>query len=160
MQKITPCLWFDTQAEEAVAFYRTVFRKSEVTAVTHYDAASAEVSGMPDGSVLTIAFRLDGQDFMAMNGGPIFRFTPAISLMVSCKDQPEIDRFWEGLSEGGEKGQCGWLTDKFGVSWQVTPEVLDTMILDPDPARAARVMKALLPMTKIVIADLERAYRG
>jgi predicted 3-demethylubiquinone-9 3-methyltransferase (glyoxalase superfamily) len=160
MQKITPCLWFDTQAEEAVAFYRTVFGTSEVTAVTHYDAASAEVSGMPEGSVLTIAFRLDGQEFMAMNGGPIFKFTPAISLMVSCKDQPEIDRFWEGLSAGGEKGQCGWLTDKFGVSWQVTPAVLDKMIMDPDPARAARVMKALLPMTKIVIADLERAYRG
>jgi predicted 3-demethylubiquinone-9 3-methyltransferase (glyoxalase superfamily) len=160
MQKITPCLWFDTQAEEAVAFYRTIFRKSEVTATTRYDAASAEVSGMPDGSVLTVAFRLDGQEFLALNGGPLFKFTPAISLMVTCKDQPEIDRFWEGLSDGGEKGQCGWLTDRYGVSWQVVPDVLDRMITDPDPARAARVMKALLPMTKIVIADLERAYTG
>jgi predicted 3-demethylubiquinone-9 3-methyltransferase (glyoxalase superfamily) len=160
MQKITPCLWFDTQAEEAVAFYRTVFLESEVTATTRYDAASAAVSGMPEGSVLTIAFRLDGQEFLALNGGPVYQFTPAVSLMVSCKDQTEVDRFWEQLSKGGEMGQCGWLTDRFGVSWQVVPAVLDTMLLDKDPARAGRVMKALLAMTKIDIAALERAYRG
>jgi len=106
MQKITPCLWFDTQAEEAVAYYTTVFEKSEVTAVTRYDAASAKVSGMPEGSVLTITFRLDGQDFMALNGGPVFKFTPAVSFVVSCKDQKEVDRFWEQLSDGGRKGSA------------------------------------------------------
>lgn len=160
MQKITPCLWFDTQAEEAVAFYTTVFRTTEVTAVTRYDAAGANASGMPEGSVLTITFRLDGQDFMALNGGPVFHFTPAVSFIVSCKDQPEVDRFWERLSDGGEKGECGWLKDRFGVSWQVVPAMLDTMMRDADLARAGRVMRALLSMKKIDIAALEQAYHG
>lgn len=160
MQKITPCLWFDTEAEAAVAFYRTVFLRSAITATTRYDSKSAQASGMPEGSVTTIAFTLEGQEFLALNGGPAVKFTPAVSFVITCKNQAEVDRFWERLSTGGEPGECGWLTDRYGVSWQVVPEVLEEMLLDPDPARAGRVMNALLSMKKIDIAALEEAYRG
>ena len=156
MQKITPFLWFNDQAEEAMNFYTAIFKNSKIGSVSRYGEGGP---GQP-GSVMTATFELDGQEFMALNGGPVFQFTPAVSFIVSCKDQPEVDRFWERLSDGGEKGECGWLKDRFGVSWQVVPAVLDTMMIDADPARAGRVMQALLSMKKIDIAALEQAYRG
>lgn len=121
MQKITPCLWFDDKAEEAVNFYASVFNKSKIKDVTRYGEAGAKVAGRPKGTVMTVTFELEGQEFMALNGGPVFKFSPAISLMVHCETQEELDELWEKLSSGGEKGQCGWLTDKYGVSWQIVP---------------------------------------
>ena len=157
-QKIVTHLWFDNQAEEAVAQYVGLFKDSEVLQVSRYGDSGAAVSGMPKGSVLTIRFRLEGQEFMALNGGPVFAFNPAISLLVDCKDQAEVDRLWEGLSEGGSKGQCGWLTDRFGLSWQIVPSVLAGMLADPDEARVEAVMAAVLRMEKLEIAGLEEAY--
>ena len=157
-QKIVTHLWFDNQAEEAVAQYVSLFKDSEVLQVSRYGDSGAAVSGMPKGSVLTIRFRLEGQEFMALNGGPVFAFNPAISLLVDCKDQAEVDRLWEGLSEGGSKGQCGWLTDRFGLSWQIVPSVLAGMLADPDEARVEAVMAAVLRMEKLEIAGLEEAY--
>lgn len=157
MQKITPCLWFDSQAEEAVNYYITLFNHAKITRITHYDKASAEVSGQPEGSVLTVAFELDGNEFVAMNGGPIFKFTEAISLMVNCRDQEEVDRMWTGLSAGGEEGQCGWLKDRYGLSWQVAPSILEELLNVPDPEKAGRVMQAFMQMKKIDIAELLRA---
>lgn len=167
MQKITPFLWFEEKAEEAANFYVSVFgnapstsaRTSEILTVHRYDEAGAKVSGMPEGSVMTVAFKLDGQDFVALNGGSFFQFSGAISFVINCENQEEVDYFWEKLSEGGEKGQCGWINrDKFGVTWQVVPVVLEKYLGDKDPARAKRVMEAMLKMTKIDIGALEEAY--
>ncbi len=154
MQKITPFLWFDDQAEEAVNFYTSVFKNSKITSVSRYGEAGP---GKP-GSVMTASFELAGQQFMALNGGPEYKFTPAISFYVSCEDQAEVDELWEKLSAGGEKGPCGWLTDKFGVSWQIIPTALGELLGDPDPVKAQRVMGAMLSMSKIDIAGLKRAY--
>ena len=157
MTRITPCLWFDGRAEEAVAFYVGIFRNSKIGTVDHYGDAAAQASGQPKGSVMTVAFELDGQPFLALNGGPIFKFTEAISLIVNCKDQKEVDEYWSKLSAGGEEGPCGWLKDKFGLSWQITPEALPRLLHDKDTKRAERVMAAMLRMKKIDVATLERA---
>ena len=159
MQKITPCLWFDDKAEEAVNFYASVFNKSKIKDVTRYGEAGAKVAGRPKGTVMTVTFELEGQEFMALNGGPVFKFSPAISLMVHCETQEELDELWEKLSSGGEKGQCGWLTDKYGVSWQIVPAVLGEMLQDKDAERSERVMGALLQMNKLDIEALKRAYQ-
>jgi predicted 3-demethylubiquinone-9 3-methyltransferase (glyoxalase superfamily) len=160
MQKITPCLWFDDNAEEAVNFYISLFKNSKITNIAHYGEAGAAASGRPSGSVMTIMFELDGQEFMALNGGPHFKFSPAISLMVNCQTSDEVDELWDKLSAGGMKQQCGWLTDKFGVSWQIVPTGLGDMLEDDDPEKSERVMKAMLQMEKIDLAPLEQAYKG
>jgi predicted 3-demethylubiquinone-9 3-methyltransferase (glyoxalase superfamily) len=162
MQKITTCLWFDSNAEEAVAFYTTVFKKSKIKETTHYVEAGQEIHGKPAGSVLTVAFELEGREFLALNGGPLFKFTEAISLIVHCETQEEIDYYWERLRQGGDERaqQCGWLKDKYGVSWQVVPTALQKMITDPDSAKVQRVMQALFPMKKLDAAALKRAYEG
>jgi predicted 3-demethylubiquinone-9 3-methyltransferase (glyoxalase superfamily) len=157
MNKFTPCLWFDSDAEAAVQFYTSVFKNSKINSVSRYDKASAEVSGRPRGSVMAIGFELDGQAFLALNGGPMFTFTPAISFIANCQNQAEVDELWEKLSEGGEKESCGWLKDKYGVSWQVVPTVLEELLLDKDPAKAERVMQAMLKMTKLDIETLKQA---
>src|SRR5262245_1927334 len=156
MQKITPCLWFDQQAEEAARFYVSAFKNSKSGAVNHY----GEGAPMPRGTVLTVRFQLDGQDFLALNGGPMFKFTEAVSLIVNCETQEEVDRMWEKLSEGGRQQQCGWLKDKYGLSWQIVPTALGKMISDSEPGRAGRVMKALLQMKKPDLKKLEEAYAG
>lgn len=156
MQKISPFLWFDSPAEEAVNFYISVFRNSKVLSTTRY----TEAGPGPAGSVLTIGFRIEGQDFVALNGGPAFTFSQAISFVVNCKTQQEIDRYWVKLSEGGEQQACGWLKDKYGVSWQIVPDVLSGMLNDPDPEKAGRVMKAMLRMGRLEIAPLKKAYAG
>lgn len=158
MQKITPFLWFDDKAEEAANFYVSVFKNSKIGAITRYSEEGAEASGRPKGSVMTVEFQLDGQEFIALNGGPHFKFTEAISFSVDCKTQQEVDEFWEKLSESGEKGRCGWLKDKYGLSWQVNPTVLGEMLQDKDPAKARRVMEAMLQMDKIDIETLKQAY--
>ncbi len=160
MQKITPCLWFNDNAEEAIRFYASLFKDSSIGPFIRYDAASAEASGRPEGSFLSGTFCLNGQEFMAFNGGPQFPFTEAISLVVNCADQEEVDCFWEKLSDGGTEVQCGWLKDKYGVSWQIVPTILDELLRDPDPIKASRVMEAMLKMIKIDIAELKRAYKG
>jgi predicted 3-demethylubiquinone-9 3-methyltransferase (glyoxalase superfamily) len=157
MQRITPCLWFDDNAEAAVKFYTSIFKNSKVTAVTHYGEAGSKASGRPKGSVLTIAFQLDGQEFVALNGGPHFTFSPAVSFIANCATQAEIDELWERLGAGGTIEQCGWLRDKFGVSWQVVPADIGKMMQDTDPKRAERVMSAILEMKKIDLATLKRA---
>jgi predicted 3-demethylubiquinone-9 3-methyltransferase (glyoxalase superfamily) len=154
MQRITPCLWFDRQAEEAARFYISIFKNSKIGEITHY----GEGAPRPKGSVLTVRFQLDAQEFLALNGGPVFKFTEAISLIVNCETQEEVDRMWEKLSEGGEKVECGWLKDKYGLSWQVVPTVLAKMLTDPDPARADRVLQAVMQMKKLDIKKLEEAY--
>ncbi|MGH7229319.1 MAG: VOC family protein [Nitrospiraceae bacterium] len=159
MQEITPCLWFDSNAEEAVNFYASVFKKSKIGKISRYGEEGYEIHGKPAGTVLTVEFELNGQTFTALNGGPVFKFNEAISFQVSCKSQKEVDYYWEKLSEGGEKGQCGWLKDKYGVSWQIVPTVLGEMLHDKDPKKSERVMSALLQMTKLDIKRLERAYR-
>ena len=157
MQKISPFLWFDDQAEEAVNFYTSIFKNSKILNVTRY----GEVGPGPKDSVMTVAFQLEGQEFMALNGGPHFKFTEAISFVVKCKTQEEVDDLWEKLSEGGgEKIQCGWLKDKYGVSWQIVPTILGEMISDPNGAKSQRVMEAMLKMKKIEIEGLKRAYSG
>ena len=159
MQKITPCLWFDNNAEEAVALYTSVFENTEITSVVRYGEADAAVPGQPEGSVQLITFTLEGLEFTALNGGPTYRFSPAISLQVACKSQEEIDEVWEKLSEGGEEEMCGWLRDRFGVSWQVMPESLGEILSVPEPART-RVWGRMLEMRKIEIAALREAARG
>jgi predicted 3-demethylubiquinone-9 3-methyltransferase (glyoxalase superfamily) len=154
-QKISPFLWFDHQAEEAAEFYVSVFPNSAVGETARYTGAGPG----PKGSVMTVVFQLDGQQFTALNGGPIFKFTEATSFVVNCETQEEVDKYWEALSQGGQKGQCGWLKDKFGLSWQVVPVVLIEMVQDKDPARVERVMKAMMKMKKLDIAGLEKAYR-
>ena len=158
MQTITPFLWFDDKAEEAVKFYVSLFKNSKIGRITRYGAEGAEVSGRPKGTVMTVTFQLDGQEFMALNGGPHFKFTEAISLLVNCKTQEEVDELWERLSEGGEKGQCGWLKDKYGLSWQIVPTVLGKMLNDKDAVKSKRVMHALFQMRKLDIKRLQQAY--
>ena len=160
LQKIAPCLWFDTQAEKAAQFYCSVFKNSRILHVSYYGEAGREIHGKPAGSVLTVAFELDGQPFTALNGGPIFRFNEAISLQVYCDTQEELDHYWDCLSAGGDASaqQCGWLKDKYGVSWQIVPAVLPELMTDADPRKTDRVMTALLNMKKLNIADLKRAY--
>jgi predicted 3-demethylubiquinone-9 3-methyltransferase (glyoxalase superfamily) len=160
IQKITPCLWFDDQAEEAVAFYTAIFRNSKIGKVTRYGEAGREVHGKRAGTVLTVAFELEGQSFTALNGGPEFKFNEAISLQVNCQTQEDVDYYWKKLSEGGDEKaqQCGWLKDRYGVSWQIVPIVLPEMLSDPDTERAGRVMEAMLRMKKLDIDVLRRAY--
>lgn len=160
MQKIMPCLWFDQQAEEAVNFYVSLFKNSKIVNVARYDDASAQASGQPKGSVMTVTFQLDGQEFMALNGGPAFKFTEAISFIVNCETQEEVDRLWSQLTAGGAEVECGWLKDKYGLSWQIVPTILEELLSDPDPAKAQRVMQAMLKMKKLDIAGLRRAYAG
>ena len=159
MQKITPFLWFDDKAEDAVNLYTSVFKNSKVGRVFRCTAEAAEKTGHPIGSVLTIEFEIEGQKFVALNGGPLFKFNESISFVINCETQEEVDYFWAKLTEnGGEESPCGWLKDKFGVSWQVTPTVLIDMLHDSDPAKAERVMQAMLQMKKIDIKALEDAY--
>jgi len=160
MQKITPFLWFDDKAEEAVKFYVSIFKNSKIGSITRYGEEAAEVSGRPKGTVMTVTFQLEGQEFMALNGGPHFKFTEAISFLVNCKTQEEVDELWEKLSAGGEQGQCGWLKDKYGLSWQIVPTVLGKMLNDKDPKKSKRVMHALLQMRKLDIKRLQQAYQG
>jgi predicted 3-demethylubiquinone-9 3-methyltransferase (glyoxalase superfamily) len=156
MQKISPFLWFDNQAEEAMHFYVSIFKNSKTGNVTRYGDAGPG----PKGSVMTASFELEGQQFTALNGGPHFKFTEAISFVVDCKTQDEVDELWDRLSEGGQTQQCGWLKDKFGLSWQIVPSVLMELINDPDPQKSKRVTEAMLQMTNIDIAKLRQAYEG
>ena len=158
MQKIRPCLWFDHQAEEAVNFYTGIFKHSEIKTVSRYNEAGSQVSGKPKGAVMTIIFKIEGQEFMALNGGPHFTFSPAISLIVNCKSQAEVDEFWTRLSAGGEAGRCGWLKDKYGISWQIVPSALGDMMENATPEQAENVMSALLQMNKLDIARLRQAF--
>jgi predicted 3-demethylubiquinone-9 3-methyltransferase (glyoxalase superfamily) len=160
MHKITPCLWFENQAEEAVNFYTSIFYNSKILNVTRYGEAGAEVSGRPKGSVMTVLFQIKGQEFLALNGGPIFKFTEAVSFIVNCETQEEMDRLWEKLTEGGDEKaqQCGWLKDKYGLSWQIVPTVLAEMLQDKDAEKSERVMKAMLQMKKLDIQGLKQAY--
>jgi predicted 3-demethylubiquinone-9 3-methyltransferase (glyoxalase superfamily) len=161
MQKITPFLWFDNNAEEALNFYVSIFKNSKVGKVTRYNEASAKAAGRPKGSVMTMEFQLEGQNFVAINGGPHFKFTEAISFVVDCETQEEVDYFWEKLTaDGGQESQCAWLKDKYGLSWQIVPRVLIEMLQDKDAQKAQRVMEAMLQMRKIDIATLKRAYEG
>jgi predicted 3-demethylubiquinone-9 3-methyltransferase (glyoxalase superfamily) len=155
MQKITPFLWFDDQAEEAMNFYVSIFKNSKVISTTRY----GDEGPGPKGAVMTATFQLDGQELIALNGGPEFKFTEAISFFVNCETQEEVDGLWDKLSEGGEEGRCGWLKDKYGLSWQIVPTVLGELLNDTDPAKSQRVMKAMLQMNKIDIAGLKRAYK-
>ena len=158
MQKITPFLWFDSQAEEAANYYVSIFKNSRITGTTRYGEAAAEASGVAKGTVMTVAFELDGQKFTALNGGRVFKFTEAVSFVVNCKTQQEVDEYWDKLSAGGEKGRCGWLKDKFGVSWQVVPADLGEMLLDKDPGKSENMMKAILQMDKLDLQTLRNAY--
>jgi predicted 3-demethylubiquinone-9 3-methyltransferase (glyoxalase superfamily) len=158
MNKIVPYLWFDSQAEEAARLYVSLFERSAIGDITHYGEAGAKAAGKPAGSVMTVEFRLEGQDFVALNGGPTFTFSPAISLFVNCQTQQEVDRLYEGLAAGGEIQPCGWIRDRYGVSWQIVPGRLGRMLKDKDPGRVERVMQALLQMKKIDLAALGRAY--
>ncbi len=158
MQKITPFLWFDDKAEEAARFYTSIFKNSKIGKVARYGEEGAKASGRPKGSVMTVTFQLEGQEFVALNGGPHFTFSPAISFVVNCKTQQEVDSLWVNLSEGGETQQCGWLRDKYGVSWQIVPTVLPKMLQDKSPEKSRRVMEAMLQMVKIDIKKLKQAY--
>lgn len=162
VQKISPCLWFDRQAEEAAKFYVSIFDSAAIEQVTRYGKEGFEVHGGPEGSVLTVTFRLEGQQFTALNGGPLFKFTEAISLVVRCESQAEVDYYWEKLGEGGDESarQCGWLKDKYGLSWQIVPAALFDMLSDQDAEKAGRTMKAMLQMKKLDLAALEAAHRG
>jgi predicted 3-demethylubiquinone-9 3-methyltransferase (glyoxalase superfamily) len=162
VQPITPCLWFDTQAEEAARFYTGIFKNSKIGTIARYGEAGREVHGGVPGTVLTVEFELDGQPFTALNGGPVFKFNEAISFQIMCRTQEEVDHYWNRLSEGGDEKaqQCGWLKDKYGVSWQVVPAVLPELLSDPDTAKAERAMKAMLQMKKLDIAGLKRAFDG
>ena len=153
LHKITPCLWFDTQGEEAAKFYTSIFKNSRIIEVTRYGSAGPR----PEGMVMVVSFELDGQPFIALNGGPEFTFDEAISFEVNCDSQEEVDEFWTKLSAGGEESVCGWLKDKYGVSWQIVPTILNELIRDPDPERAQRAMKAMLGMKKLDVAELKRA---
>ena len=160
MQKITPCLWFDNQAEEATNFYVSIFKNSKIRNMTRYGEAGAEVSGRPKGSVMTVTFEIEGQEFVALNGGPHFTFSEAISLMVQCETQQDIDEMWEKLSHGGEEGPCGWLKDQYGLSWQIVSPEWNEMLRDKDAEKSERVMKAILHMTKPDIKTIKQAYDG
>jgi predicted 3-demethylubiquinone-9 3-methyltransferase (glyoxalase superfamily) len=158
--KINPCLWFDTQAEDAAKFYCSVFKNSRMGRISRYVNEGHEIHGKAAGSVMAVEFEIDGQRFAALNGGPHFKFNEAVSFQVHCEDQEEVDYFWRKLSEGGTEGPCGWLKDKYGLSWQVVPEVLFEMLMDPDQTKSQRVTKAFLQMKKFNIAALKRAYAG
>jgi predicted 3-demethylubiquinone-9 3-methyltransferase (glyoxalase superfamily) len=156
MQKITPFLWFNDNAEEAMNFYTSIFKNSKVVSVSRYGDAGPG----PKGSVMVGKFEIEGQEFMALNGGPVYKLTPAVSFVVNCETQQEVDDFWDKLTAGGQPIQCGWLTDKYGVSWQIVPTILGQLMADKDPVKSGRVMKAMLQMIKIDIAGLQRAYNG
>ena len=156
MQGITPCLWFDTQALEATEFYVSIFKNSRLGEVSYY----GEGAPLPKGTVLTVTFQLNGQEFMALNGGPVFQFNEAVSLVVNCETQEEIDEYWQKLTAGGQEVQCGWLKDKYGLSWQIVPTALGKMLTDKDPAKSNRMMQALMQMVKLDIRRLEQAFRG
>jgi predicted 3-demethylubiquinone-9 3-methyltransferase (glyoxalase superfamily) len=156
MQGITTCLWFDTQAEEAAKYYTSIFKNSKLGKVSNY----GEAGPRPAGTVLTAEFQIEGSDFVALNGGPEFTFSEAVSFQLNCESQAEVDDLWSKLSAGGEEGPCGWLKDKYGVSWQVVPTVLAELLTDPDPEKSQRVMKVMLGMKKIEVDELQRAYRG
>jgi predicted 3-demethylubiquinone-9 3-methyltransferase (glyoxalase superfamily) len=158
--KINPCLWFDTEAEEAARFYCSIFKNSKVGTISRYGNEGKEIHGKEAGSVMVVEFELDGERFAALNGGPQFKFSEAISFQIRCDDQKEVDYFWARLSDGGEEGPCGWLKDRYGLSWNVVPKILFEMLTDPDQAKSGRVTKAYLQMTKFDIAALERAYAG
>jgi predicted 3-demethylubiquinone-9 3-methyltransferase (glyoxalase superfamily) len=160
LQKITPCLWFDTEAEEAAQFYVSVFEDSRILRVLHYTEAGYEIHGKPASTLLTVEFEISGERLTALNGGPQFKFSEAISLEVNCETQQEIDYYWDKLSNGGEKGYCGWLKDRYGLSWQVTPIILAEMLSDPDQDKCTRVTNAFLQMKKFKIRDLEKAFSG
>lgn len=156
MQKITPFLWFDHQAEEAAEFYTGIFKNSKILTISRYPEGGL---GQP-GSVMSVSFELEGQEFNALNGGPYFTFTPAISFFVNCATQDEVDWYWEKLLEGGEAQQCGWLTDRYGISWQIVPDLLGRLLADPDPVKAARVNQAMLGMIKLDVQKLQDAWEG
>jgi predicted 3-demethylubiquinone-9 3-methyltransferase (glyoxalase superfamily) len=158
MQKITPFLWFNDNAEEAMNFYTSIFKNSKIGKVTRYDEAGSKAAGRPKGSVMTASFNLEGQEFIALNGGPIFKFTEAVSFVVNCETQKEVDYYWEKLTEGGEESQCGWLKDKFGLSWQIVPTILSQLLSDPDPQKSRNAMQAMLQMKKLDIAKLQEAF--
>jgi len=162
VQKISPCLWFDGNGEEAAKFYVSIFRNSRIGTISRFGKEGFEVHGRPAGSVMTVTFTLDGQEFMAMNAGPQFKFNEAISLMVQCESQDEVDHFWQKLGDGGDPAAqvCGWLKDKFGVSWQIVPRAMLQMIASPDAAKSGRVMNALLKMKKLDVAALQKAFDG
>ena len=162
LQKIAPCLWFDNQAEEAAKFYTGIFENSKITNISRYGEAGHEIHGRAAGSVMVVAFELDGHAFTALNGGPLFKFNEAISFQINCGTQKEVDHYWQKLSEGGDEAaqQCGWLKDKYGVSWQVVPVALIEMMTDPDYVKSQRVTAAMLQMKKLDIAELKRAYAG
>jgi predicted 3-demethylubiquinone-9 3-methyltransferase (glyoxalase superfamily) len=162
VQQITPCLWFDNQAEEAARFYVSLFKNSAIGTITRYGKEGFEVHGRPAGSAMSVSFRLEGQEFTALNGGPHFKFTEAISFVVRCEIQAEVDHYWDGLREGGDERaqQCGWLKDKYGVSWQIVPAALFQMIADADSEKSGRVMRAMLQMKKLDLASLQQAYDG
>ena len=162
ISKITPCLWFDDQAEAAVGFYTGIFKNSKVTTVSRYGEAGKEIHGKAPGTVMVVAFELEGQTFTALNGGPVFKFNEAISFQVSCESQAEVDHYWTKLSAGGDPSaqQCGWLKDRYGVSWQIVPTAMIEMLNDPDATKSQRVMTAMLQMKKIEVAALRRAAAG
>ncbi len=161
MQKITPCLWFDSQAEEAANFYTSIFKNSKIGSITRYGKEGYEIHGREPGTVLTVEFELEGQKFTALNGGPIFKFNEAISFVVNCKTQKEIDYYWEKLTaDGGQESVCGWLKDKYGLSWQIIPEIIGKLVGDPASEKSQRAMKAMLQMKKIDIEGLKKAYEG
>jgi predicted 3-demethylubiquinone-9 3-methyltransferase (glyoxalase superfamily) len=160
MQKFTPFLWFDDKAEEAAKFYVSLFKNSKISGITRYDEDGSKAAGRPKGTVMTVEFQLDGQEFVALNGGPHFKFTEAISLVVNCETQEEVDKFWEKLSEDGEKSRCGWLKDKYGLSWQVVPTVLGELFQSKDAKKSERVIKAMLQMDKLDIKTLKQVYEG
>jgi len=158
VQKLTPCLWFDSQAEDAAKFYVSVFKNAQVGRISRYGKEGFEAHGRPAGSVMTVEFEIEGLKFLGLNGGPHFKFSEAVSFIVNCEDQAEVDHFWSKLSaDGGQEGPCGWLKDRFGLSWQIVPKALPALLTDPDAGKAGRAMKAMLQMKKIDIAALERA---
>ena len=159
-RKITPCLWFDSQAEEAAQFYVSIFQNSKIRAISRYAKAGQDIHGKQPGSVMTVAFEIDGQAFVALNGGPQFKFNEAVSFQINCETQEEIDHFWNKLTENGQEGPCGWLKDRYGVSWQVVPAVLPEMLMDADAGKAERVTKAFMQMKKFDVAALKRAHAG
>ncbi len=160
LQKITPFLWFDNQAEQAVKFYTSVFKKSKIVTIARYDKAAEKVASRPAGSVMTVEFEIEGQRFIALNGGPIFKFTEAVSFVVNCKTQAEVDYYWKRLSAGGKEVQCGWLRDKYGLSWQIVPAILGDLMATKDKAKSQRVMQAMLQMVKLDIKALKQAYHA
>ncbi|HSQ92233.1 MAG TPA: VOC family protein [Nitrospiraceae bacterium] len=160
MQKITPCLWFDDKAEDAAKFYVSIFKNSKLGQVTRYGDSGSQISGKPKGSVMTVTFEIEGQEFVALNGGPLFKFTEAVSFMVKCESQQDIDEMWSKLSEGGEEGPCGWLKDKYGLSWQIVVPEWDEMLRDKDSETSERAMTAILHMSKPDMQRVRQAYEG